>query len=347
MSGLMVRGLRTRVGDFSLGPIGFELRPGEVLAVLGPSGSGKTTLLRALSGFLPVPDGSVSLDGRPLAALPPEERGVGYVPQGLGLLPHRTVLGNVLYPLELRARRDARARALALLRDLGLTVLRDRYPGTLSGGERQRVAMARALAAEPRWLLWDEPFAGLDLEAREELLDLLGATLETHRLPTVVVAHEPAVAFSLGRRFLLLQAGQARFEGSPEELRRRPPSAFAARFLGCENILSFADLERYPGSRLARSLRSLSGPEGVALFSRDLLPVSQEGPGTWPFTLHRLLPVPDGWLLKGDSEGLPLRVHHPETPGHLPAPGTGLRVSLRSEALLPLGAPGVPVHAPE
>ncbi len=347
MSGLVVRGLRTRVGNFSLGPISFELRPGEVLAVLGPSGSGKTTLLRALSGFLPVPAGSVSLEGRPLAALPPEERGVGYVPQGLGLLPHRTVLGNVLYPLELRSRQDARARARVLLEDLGREALKDRYPRTLSGGDRQRVAMARARAAEPRWLLWDEPYAGLDLEAREELLDLLETTLENHPLPTVVVAHEPAVAFSLGRRFLLLQGGQTRFEGAPEELRRKPPSAFAARFLGCENVIPREELDRHPGSRLAQTLRPLSGPEGVALFSRDLLPVTAEGPGTWPFTLRTLLPVPDGWLLKGDSEGLPLRVHRPEAAGPLPAPGTGFRVSLRSEALLRLGPPGPPVHAPE
>ena len=347
MNGLLVRGLETHLGSFLLGPVDFELRPGEVLAVLGPSGSGKTTLLRALAGFLPAPAASISLDGRPLAILPPEERAVGYVPQGLGLLPHRTVLGNVVYPLEIRSRPDARTRVQTLLKDLGLDGLKDRYPRTLSGGERQRVAMARALAAEPRWLLWDEPYAGLDLEARDELLDLLGSTLETHPLPTVIVAHEPAVAFSLGRQFLLLQAGRQRFQGSLEELRRHPPNAFAARFLGCQNVFSREELERHPASRLARELRPLAGPEGIALFLRDMRLGTGEGPGTWPFTLRTLLPDPDGWLLRGDSEGLPLRIHRPEAPGPLPAPGTGLRISLPSEALLRLGGPGATAHAPE
>jgi sulfate transport system ATP-binding protein len=339
VNGLTVDHLQTRQGDFTLGPLGFKVGPGEVLAVVGPSGAGKTTLLRALAGFLPVPPGSVSLDGRPLTPLPPQEREVGYVPQGLGLLPHRTVLGNVAYPLEVRSRPDARGRARRFLEDLGLEGLEDRYPNTLSGGERQRVAMARALASEPRWLLWDEPYAGLDLAAREELLELLGETLAEHPLPAVIVAHEPAVAFSLARQFLLLGGGRPRFYGPPDDLRTRPPNAFAARFLGCQNVFSRAELEAHPTSRLAQHLHRLAGPEGLALLSRDLRLGEEEAPGSWPFTLRSLLPGQEGWLLRGASEGLPLRIHRPGPIRPLPSPGSPLWLSFPDEALLPLGPP--------
>ena len=112
MTGWTVEHLRTRQGTFELGPIDLELGPGEVVAVLGRSGAGKTTLLRTLGGFLRTRFGRVVRDGVDVTDEPPERRGLGYVPQGLGLLPHRTALGNVTYPLEVRGRLDARARGL-------------------------------------------------------------------------------------------------------------------------------------------------------------------------------------------------------------------------------------------
>ena len=169
MSAISAEGLRAAQAAFRLGPVDLEAERGEAVAVVGPSGAGKTTLLRALAGFLPLAAGRIRIDGEDCAGRPPEDRGLGYVPQGYALLPHRTVLQNVRYAADLRGARDAEDRAWAMLHRFRLEPLARAYPAQLSGGERQRVAMARALAAEPRLLLWDEPLAALDAQAQDEL----------------------------------------------------------------------------------------------------------------------------------------------------------------------------------
>ena len=122
MTSWTVAQLGARQETFELGPVDLDLGPGAVVAVLGRSGAGKTTLLRTLAGFLRARSGTIVRDGTDVTHAPPERRGLGYVPQGLGLLPHRTAQGNVSYPLEVRGRLDARARSLELLERFGLVV---------------------------------------------------------------------------------------------------------------------------------------------------------------------------------------------------------------------------------
>jgi putative ABC transport system ATP-binding protein len=185
----------------ALGPVSFEVAPGELVAIMGPSGSGKSTLL-ALAGALDVPsDGRVRVQGRDLASLSAaalaalRRRAIGYVFQDLNLLPGLTALENVAMPLELDgvapglARRDAGE----ALEDLGLAQLAHRFPDDLSGGEQQRVAIARAFVGPRALLLADEPTGALDSAAGERVMRLLRAHCDCGRT-VVLVTHDPAHA---------------------------------------------------------------------------------------------------------------------------------------------------------
>jgi molybdate transport system ATP-binding protein len=265
VNGLEVDGLSAVRGSFRLGPAAVTVPAGTATVVLGPSGAGKTTLLRAIAGFLPLASGSVRLDGTAVEQEPPERRRFGFVPPNLGLFPQRRVRDNVRYPLALRGATDARAKAAAWVDRFGLTPLADRYPPELSSGQRQRVAMARAMAAEPRALLWDEPLAALDVESRDILVRLLRDLLETERLPLLLVTHDPATAFALASRVVVLDSGTVRLDCAPEALARGPLDRFVARFLGYENLYSPGELASAGAAPLAVRLRAAAGPGGLVV----------------------------------------------------------------------------------
>ncbi len=174
---LSIDTLTVHLGDFTLGPVSLDLPAGALCAVVGPSGAGKSSLLQAVAGLVPVAAGKIILDGRDLARLPPEARGVALVPQHYALFPHLSVLENVAFGLRARGlqAREARDEARAALARLEIGHLADRRPTSLSGGERQRTAIARAVVLQTRVLLLDEPFAALDPVTRavsiEELAD--------------------------------------------------------------------------------------------------------------------------------------------------------------------------------
>jgi molybdate transport system ATP-binding protein len=252
-------------GTFRLGPVRFEVPSGSATVLLGPSGAGKTTLLRAIAGFLPLAGGSVRLDGARVDTLPPEHRQFGFVPPNLGLFPQRRVRQNVRYPLALRGAPDADRKTDAWVERFGLGALAERFPHELSSGQRQRVAMARALAAEPRALLWDEPLAALDVESRDTLVRLLRDLLETERLPLLLVTHDPTTAFALASRLVILHAGQVRVDRTPEALARGPLDRFVARFLGFENLFTPSELATARDATLAPRLEALAGPGGLAV----------------------------------------------------------------------------------
>ncbi len=317
MTALEAEGVTTTLGPFRLGPVDLEANPGEAIAVIGPSGAGKTTLLRALAGFLPLDRGRIAIDGADCHDRPPEERGLGYVPQGYALLPHRNVLENVRYPAEIRGEPDADERAESLLRRFRLEARARSLPSQLSGGEKQRVAMARALAASPRLLLWDEPLAALDALAQDELLDLLRGVLESDRVPLVLVTHDAATAFSVAERCLVLEQGRASFFGPLEDLLVRPPTAFVARFLGLENVYRRKDLEASP-SPLARWLVDHGGSGGACL-PAERVGWSTEGGRGWKASARRMRRTPRGTELWADVEGIPVRAVR----GGEPEPGRG------------------------
>ena len=336
MSAISAEGLRAAQAAFRLGPVDLEAERGEAVAVVGPSGAGKTTLLRALAGFLPLAAGRIRIDGEDCAGRPPEDRGLGYVPQGYALLPHRTVLQNVRYAADLRGARDAEDRAWAMLHRFRLEPLARAYPAQLSGGERQRVAMARALAAEPRLLLWDEPLAALDAQAQDELLDLLRGVLEDERLPLLLVTHDPGTAFSLARRCLVLDGGREAFFGPLEDLLVRPPTPFVARFLGIENVYLRADLEASP-SAFARWLGGRAGRQGICVPAERVGWSWDPGEG-WKGSLVRVRRTPRGTELWADLDGLRLRATRPGdvTDGKAPARGADVWIRVEDDALLPL-----------
>lgn len=211
------------------------------LLLVGPNGSGKTTLLHMILGTIRPRSGRVVLGGRTLfdserdVDLPPEERGLGYVPQDYGLFPHMTVRENVEFALRCRShrtgRRAIRERAICVLEELDVGGLALRRPAGLSGGERQRVALARALAAQPSALLLDEPLAALDAGARRQVRSFLGSYLQKLGLPAVVVTHDLGDAAALGEQIAVLEAGQVVQTAPLSELRTRPASPFVAQFV--------------------------------------------------------------------------------------------------------------------
>jgi ABC-type Fe3+/spermidine/putrescine transport system ATPase subunit len=346
MSHWVVDGVESDLDHFHLGPVDLDLPPGHATAVLGPSGAGKTTFLRTLAGFLPVHHGRILRDGTEISDWLPEERGLGYVPQGLGLFPHRTTEANVRYPLDIRGRPDARARARELLERFHLTPLARRYPARLSGGEQQRVAIARALAAEPELIVWDEPWQALDVQARYELGLVFHELRESERIPVVVVTHDPGLAFSVADAFVVLAEGQVQGRYDAASLLRAPPNSFGARFVGFENVYDYGALEATPRTALREWLLERSGPDGVALACPTLPAPTGDDPA-WEGTVRSARPGPHGLTVEVVADDLlvTLRVPPPWSP---PLPSLGARVRFRIDAatLHPLGAPAAGGKAP-
>jgi molybdate transport system ATP-binding protein len=214
----------------------------EVVSVIGPNGAGKTSLLLSILGLLPADEGRlvcggrVLFDGRCGRALPTEQRGMAYVPQDQGLLPHLDALDNVAFALACRAaaprRRVRRRLAVEALERVGAEALAYRLPSQLSGGERQRVALARALVAVPTALLCDEPWSALAPDARARMRALLIDDARALEVPTLVVSHLREDVLAIGGRTLVVENGQVLACATPGELRARPPSPFVARFFG-------------------------------------------------------------------------------------------------------------------
>jgi len=334
MSGWSVEGLEVHRGGFALGPVSLTLAEGEAAAVVGPNGAGKSTLLRGIAGLEPRVVGKLRDGDRELGDAPPERRGIGYLPPGLALFPHRTVLANVAYAGEVRGASEARAEARDWLGRFDLGALADRYPRTLSTGEQQRVAVARALAARPRLLLWDEPASALDVRTRYELHETLRTVRERERIPLIFVTHDPADAFGVADRFLRLEAGRVLRAGVMADFAGRPRSAFDARFLGFPNVFEPDQLRAASGA-LARRLEARAGAGGVAFSARA---VGVGGGAGFEATLRRSLPRGDHLELQLDAGGLSLVA---ERTGAVGAPGPGpVRLTLDESALWALDAPG-------
>ena len=193
--------------------IDFALRPQQSTAIIGASGSGKSTLLAIMAGLDLPTSGTVRLDGIDLFALDEDARAavrarkLGFVFQSFQLLSHLSALENVMLPLELLGRSDARVRAAEMLRRVGLSERLSHYPRTLSGGEQQRVALARAFVVEPAVLLADEPTGSLDFATGERVMALMFDMNRESGTTLVLVTHDPAIA---GRcdRLLRIEAGR-------------------------------------------------------------------------------------------------------------------------------------------
>jgi molybdate transport system ATP-binding protein len=229
----------TRSDRFQL-RVELSVPSGTTIALLGPNGAGKSSVVAAIAGLLPIDSGRISIGDTLLDEpgkgrfVPPEDRRVGVVFQDFLLFPHLSVVDNVAFGPRSRgiSRDESRSMALRAIDDMGLGGLADQRPGELSGGQAQRVALARALAAEPDVLLLDEPFSSLDVTTRWQLRQLLGERLVTFAGPRVVVTHDPAEAFLLADEVYVIESGRITQSGTPDDIRIRPRTSFAAGLAG-------------------------------------------------------------------------------------------------------------------
>jgi sulfate transport system ATP-binding protein len=235
---IAVRRVSKRFGSFqALDDVSLDVGSGSLTALLGPSGSGKSTLLRVVAG-LETPDaGTVRLAGEDATALAPQKRGVGFVFQHYAAFKHMTVRDNVAFGLKIRKRpkTEILERVDRLLELVQLRGLGDRYPAQLSGGQRQRMALARALAPEPRVLLLDEPFGALDARVRAELRGWLRRLHEETHTTTVFVTHDQEEAMEVADTIVVMNAGRIEQVAGPRELYDRPANAFVMSFVGDAN----------------------------------------------------------------------------------------------------------------
>ncbi len=221
---LQIKNLSVKLqGNDILKNIDLTVKDGEFLSLLGPSGCGKTTLLKSIAGLLEVAEGDIVIGGMSILDVAPEKRGTIIVFQDLRLFPHMTVEKNISFPMELastkkkmqKAERDARVNEL--LKMVQMEGYGSRKISQLSGGQQQRIALARALAADPKILLLDEPFSGLDEELREEMGQLVSELQKELKLTTIMVTHDKNEAVKLSDRIVRMKDGVITDIGSAEE----------------------------------------------------------------------------------------------------------------------------------
>ena len=229
--------------------VALEIKAGELVVLLGPSGCGKTTLLRIIGGFLRQAAGQVLIDGVPVDPLPPNRRNVGIVFQNYALFPHMTGAENVAYGLEARRvpRARIRERVDAMLALVRMEELGDRFPRQLSGGQQQRIALARALAVEPRLLLLDEPFGALDKNLRLDMQIEVKRLQRQCGITTILVTHDQEEALSIADRIAVLNQGAVEQFAPPTDIYDHPMTLFVNSFVGTVNLLRGRIAEAGPG----------------------------------------------------------------------------------------------------
>ncbi|MGW2629871.1 ABC transporter ATP-binding protein [Streptomyces chattanoogensis] len=310
-------------GNTVLDSFSLTVEPGEVMALLGPSGSGKTTALRTVAGFVRPVSGRVLIGGRDVTGLPPYRRGIGMVVQQYALFPHMKVAENVAFGL--RAQKVPRAeiagRVAEALEMTGMAAYAGRHPRELSGGQQQRVAIARALAIRPGVLLLDEPLSALDAQLRSGMLAELA---RLHReLPDVTilyVTHDQVEALTLADRIAVLDKARLRDCGTPQQLYRRPRTAFTASFVGSANLLPVTvagDGVRFAGRALTVPVTGVAEGAAATLCIRPHLVALGESPAgdgntlrgkitevQWRGATHRLQADVDGHRIIADLREL-------------------------------------------
>ncbi|OII59742.1 glycine/betaine ABC transporter ATP-binding protein [Streptomyces sp. CC53] len=232
--------LRARTGcTAAVRDVSFDVRKGEVFVVMGLSGSGKSTLVRCLTRLIEPTSGTLEIDGEDVLAMDRNRlrelrrHRAAMVFQHFGLLPHRTVLDNVAYGLEIQgmARAERRARAAEMVAKVGLEGLEQRRPGQLSGGQQQRVGLARALAADPEVLLFDEPFSALDPLIRRDMQEEVIRLHREEGRTMVFITHDLSEALRVGDRIALMRDGQIVQLGTPEEIVGSPADDYVRDFV--------------------------------------------------------------------------------------------------------------------
>jgi len=236
--GLRIHNIQKVYSDFRL-ELDFEVRQGELLALLGPSGCGKTTTLRLIAGFIDPDSGSLHMNGHRIDTLPAHRRGIGIVFQDYALFPHLNVRDNVGFGPRMQrwGSGETRRRIEELLRLVSLQRYGKRKVTSLSGGEQQRVALARALAPRPHLLLLDEPLSALDAKLRKSLRKEILRVQRELSVTTLYVTHDQEEALVLGDRIAVMRDGHIEQIDTPKRIYNRPRNLFVGTFLGQANII--------------------------------------------------------------------------------------------------------------
>lgn len=238
---LSLKNVSKTLGDKTiLDDISLDIRKGEFVTLLGPSGCGKTTTLRILAGFLSPDSGSVMLEGKDIASLPPYKRPFNTVFQRYALFPHLDVYDNIAFGLKLQKTPvdEIDKKVRKVLKMVSMTDYEDRDVESLSGGQQQRVAIARALVNQPQILLLDEPLAALDLKMRKDMQIELK---EMHRklgITFIYVTHDQEEALTLSDTIVVMNEGKIQQIGTPTDIYNEPQNSFVADFIGESNILN-------------------------------------------------------------------------------------------------------------
>jgi iron(III) transport system ATP-binding protein len=246
--------------------LGFEVAAGEFYTLLGPSGCGKTTTLRSIAGLEEPSSGRITIadqlvfDADARVFVPANQRSLGMVFQSYAIWPHMNVFENVAFPLrmsqgERASAAEIRKRATRTLETMGLASFADRSAAQLSGGQQQRLALARALVAEPRLLLLDEPLSNLDAALRDKMRIELRRLQKEVGVTTIYVTHDQSEALALSDRIAVMRDGRIAQIGRPYQIYHQPRSAFVATFVGRSNLLRGRLLERDgDGARMETAL---------------------------------------------------------------------------------------------
>jgi sulfate transport system ATP-binding protein len=230
-----VKGVTKRFGDFvALDDVSIKVPDGGLTALLGPSGSGKSTLLRVIAGLEQPDGGQVMIEGEDNTGTRVQDRNVGFVFQHYAAFKHMTVFDNIAFGLKIRGKGNGaiRERVKRLIDLVHLTGFDRRFPNQLSGGQRQRMALARALAVEPRVLLLDEPFGALDAKVREELRTWLRRLHDEVHVTTIFVTHDQEEAMDVAEQIIVMNDGAVEQSGEPHDLYENPASEFVMAFVG-------------------------------------------------------------------------------------------------------------------
>ena len=220
-----------------------EFQDGEFITLLGPSGCGKTTMLRIIAGFEKPTSGEVKIDGQVVNSqnvfIPPEKRGIGMVFQSYAVWPHMNVFDNIAYPLKIRRlpKDQIKEKVMSVLEVVHLSQYANRMPSQLSGGQQQRVALGRALVAEPKVLLLDEPLSNLDAKLRESMRYEIKEIQRKLKITVIYVTHDQIEAMTMSDRVFVINRGVVQQVGSPIEIYKNPNNQFIADFVGKVNFL--------------------------------------------------------------------------------------------------------------
>ena len=236
-----IKNLSKAFGDKKvLEDINLYIRRGEFLTLLGPSGCGKTTLLRMIAGFLQPDEGSILMEGKELAGIPPHERPLNTVFQRYALFPHLDVYDNIAFGLKLKKvpEDEIEKRVRRVLKLVAMSDYEDRDVNTLSGGQQQRIAIARAIVNQPKVLLLDEPLAALDLKMRKDMQIELKEMHKKLGITFIYVTHDQEEALTLSDTIVVLNEGRIQQIGTPVDIYNEPVNSFVADFIGESNILN-------------------------------------------------------------------------------------------------------------